>query len=167
MQKINPFEYYEDKLGVKIKYVISDKSKSLDSLGLISYKALNGRVKSKTCTEKQLRRSSLGLDALIEFNSLSQEWRDRITVKFGNPIEQIKESWFAKHYLADKKAFDYYVAHRYGENNDKKLKIELVEKYTYNASMLNTVIKVKDNRKASAKALGGVLLIFGKAYLKM
>jgi hypothetical protein len=156
MQKINPFEYYEDQLGVKIKYVISDKSKSIDSLGLISYKALNGRVKSKTCTEKQLRRSSLGLDALIEFHSLSQEWRDRITVKFGDPIEQIKESWFSKHYLADRKAFDYYVAHRYGDNNDKKLKIELVEKYTYNASMLNTVIKVKTNRKAYAKALGGV-----------
>jgi hypothetical protein len=156
MQKINPYEYYEDKLGVKMKYLISDTFKSIDTLGLIRYKALYGRCSSKTCTEKQLRRSSLGIDALIEFNSLSQEWRDRITVKFGNPTEQIKESWFAKHYLADRKAFDYYVAHRYGDNNDKKLKLELVEKYTYNASVLNTVLAVKNNRKAYAKALGGV-----------
>ncbi|MCI2229550.1 hypothetical protein MC378_10260 [Polaribacter sp. MSW13] len=156
MQKTNPYEYYEDKLGVKIKFLISDKSRSSESLDLIKYRSLSHRMNSKTCSEKQLRRSSLGLDALIEFNSLSQEWRDRITVKFGAPVEQIKQSWFAKHYIADKAAFDFYVAHRYGDNNDKKLKLDLVEKYTYNASVLNTVLKVKKNRKAYAKALGGV-----------
>ncbi len=156
MQKVNPYEYYENKLGVKIKFLISDKSKDLNTLSLIKYTSLYNRMKSKTCTEKQLRRSSLGYDALIEFNSLCQEWRDRITVKFGAPVAQIKESWFAKHYEADKKAFDFYVAHRYGDKNDKKLTLDLVEKYTYNASVLNTVIKVKANRKAYAKALGGV-----------
>lgn len=156
MQKINPYEYCEDKLGVKTKYLTSDKNSNLESLRLISSRALNARINSKTCCEKQLRKGSWGYEALIEFNSLCQEWRDRITVKFGNPAEQIKESWFAKHYLADRKAFDYYVAHRYGDNNDKKLKLELVKKYTYNASVLNTVIAVKNNRKAYAKALGGV-----------
>ena len=156
MQKTNPYEYYDNKLGVKIKFLISDKSRSSESLDLIRYRSLSHRMNSKTCTEKQLRRSSLGLDALVEFNSLSQEWRDRIAIRFGAPAEQIKKSWFSTHYLADKSAFDFYVAHRYGENNDKKLKLDLVEKYTYNASVLNTVIKVKTNRKAYAKALGGV-----------
>lgn len=156
MQKVNPYEYHEDKLGVKIKYLTSDKNSHLESLRLISGRALNSRVNSKTCVEKQLRKGSWSYDALIEFNSLCQEWRDRITVKFGAPQEQIKQSWFAKHYLADRVAFDFFVAHRYGENNDKKLKLELVEKYTYNASVLNTVLKVKTNRKAYAKALGGV-----------
>ena len=157
MQKVNPYEYYNDKLGVKTKYIINDEDlRDENTLLLISVNALGKRMRSKTMTEKQLRRSSLGLDALIEFNSLSQEWRDRITVKFGNPEAQIKQSWFSKHYIADKDAFEFYVAYRYGANNDKKLKLELVEKYTYNASVLNTVIKVKNNRKAYAKALGGV-----------
>lgn len=157
MLKINPYEYNDEKLGVKIKYLIKDINfRDENSLCLISTNALARRMKSKTCSEKRLRYPSLGFESLIEFNSLSQEWRDRITVKFGEPIEQIKESWFAKHYIADREAFDFYVAHRYGENNDKKLKLELVEKYTYNASVLNTVLKVKNNRKAYAKALGGV-----------
>lgn len=156
MQKVNPYEYYENKLGVKIKYLISNRNDALESLQLISRRALNARINSKTCTEKRLRRASLGFEALIEFNSLSQEWRDRITVKFGAPVEQIKESWFAKHYEADKKAFEFYVVHRYGDKNDKKLNLDLVEKYVYNASVLNTAIKVKNNRKAYAKALGGV-----------
>lgn len=156
MQKVNPYEYCNEKLGVKIKFLVSDKNSQPESLRLISGRALNARINSKTCNEKGLRKGSWSYDALIEFNSLSQEWRDSITVKFGAPVEQIKESWFAKHYVADKKAFDFYVAHRYGDNQDKKLKLDLVEKYTYNASVLNTVIKVKANRKAYAKALGGV-----------
>ena len=157
MQKINPFEYCNEKLGVKVKYLIKDiELRDENSLCLISANALGKRMKSKTCLEKRLRMPSLGFDSLIEFDSLSVEWRDRITVKFGKPVEQIKESWFAKHYLADKEAFNYYVAYRYGDRNDKKLTLELVEKYTYNASVLNTVIAVKTNRKAYAKALGGV-----------
>ena len=99
MQKINPYEYYNDLLGVKIKYLVSNRDNAPESLRLISRRALNARINSKTRCEKRLRRPALGFDALIEFNSLSQEWRDRITARFGAPIEQIKQSWFSKHYI--------------------------------------------------------------------
>lgn len=148
-----PFEHYNNKLGVKIKFLIFDRKPHPESLGVISYKALNGRIISKTCTETQLRRASLNYDALVLFSSLSQEWRDRLTVKFGSPKTEIKRSWFAEHYEADRKAFDFYAGYTYGEDN-RKLDLDLIETYTYNASVLNTVIKIKANRKAYAKALG-------------
>jgi hypothetical protein len=149
----NPFEYYNNKLGIKIKFLIFDRNPHNDTLGVISYNALHRRMNSATCTEMQLRRASLNYDALVLFSSLSQEWRDSLTVKFGSPKTEIKRSWFADHYEADRKAFDFYAAYTYGDDN-RKLDLSLIETYTYNASVLNAVIKVKTNRKAYARALG-------------
>ncbi|MDM1045910.1 hypothetical protein HX004_14215 [Myroides sp. 1354] len=151
-----PFEYHDDKLGVKIKFLIKDDkvvSAHEESLKLISYNALNKRMKSKTQPERELRRASLGFDALVEYDSLIQQWRDALVMKWKKPAEQIRESFFAKHYLSDRKAFDFFAAHRYGEN-DNKLEPEVIELYTYNASVLNTVIEVKNKRKMYAKSLG-------------
>lgn len=148
-----PYEYYNGKLGVKMSYLISDRNFHPESLKLISYNALYKRVNSKTQTEDQLRRACLNLDGLVLFSSLSQQWRDSLTVKFGSPQEGVKKSWFAQHYESDRNAFDYYNAHTYGDDN-RKLDTALIEKYTYNASVLNTVLKIRDNRKAYAKALG-------------
>ena len=151
--KANPYEYYDKKLGVKIGFIVSDIDKKHDeSLSLIAYNALYKRMKSDTCTEKQLRRASLNIDALVLFSSLSQNWKDALTVKFGSPKEEIKKSWFSEHYEADRKAFDFYAA--YTLVDGVKLDLKLVETYTYNASVLNTVLKIKQNRKTYAKALG-------------
>ncbi|NHN26795.1 hypothetical protein FIA58_014005 [Flavobacterium jejuense] len=149
----NPYEYYNNKLGIKISFLISDKSVDAESIKVITYNALFKRMNSDTCTEKQLRRASLNHDSLIEFNSLCQEWRNRITVKFGSPKQEVKKSWFEDHFEADKKAYDFFSAHTYGDDN-RKLPLDLIELYTYNASVLNTVIKLKTNRKAYARALG-------------
>lgn len=151
----NPYAYYDNKLGFKIKFLTSDRC-APNSIGAISYNALYKRMKSNTCAEQQLCRASLNMDALIEFNSLSREWKDIITSKFGSPKKEIKKSWFAQHYVADREAGTFFTAHRYGKNNDDKLDLKLIEQYIYNASVLNTVLEVKENRKAYAKALGGV-----------
>lgn len=156
MEKSNPYEYYDNKLGVKVKFLISNRNKSPESLCLMTYRSLKKRMDSSTCCEKQLRRGSLGQDALILFSSLSQEWKDAIAIKFGKPKAEIKKSWFADHYIADREAFDFFVAYRYGDKNNEKLDLKYVEQYTFNASVLNTVLEIKKNRKAYAKALGGV-----------
>lgn len=148
-----PYEYYNGKLGVKIKYLIFDFSVHDRSLRLIAYRTLKKRMDSSNCPETQLRRASLNYDALIEYNSLCREWKDSLTIAFGSPKTEIKKSWFAQHYEADRNAFDFFAAYRYGEDN-RKLDLKLIETYTYNASVLNTVIKMKDNRKNYAKALG-------------
>lgn len=151
----NPYEYYDNKLGVKIKFLICDRSNHPESLGLISYNALNLRFKSKTSIETQLRRASLNSDALVLHSSLCQDWKDSLTLKFGNPKTEIKKSFFASHYEPDRKAWDFYNAYTYGDDN-RKLDLKLIETYLYNASVMNAVINCKTNRKAYIKALGGV-----------
>ncbi|MEB3380303.1 hypothetical protein [Flavobacterium psychrophilum] len=148
-----PYENYNDKLGIKIKFLISDRHKHFNSLCLISYNAINKRLNSKTCPEKELRRASLGNDALVLFASLSQDWKDSLTVTFGHPQQEIKKGYFADRYFSDGIAKDFYLKHEYGEDN-KKLRLEYVELYTYNASVLNTVLTVKMNRKEYIKSLG-------------
>lgn len=149
-----PYEHYDNKLGFKIKYLIVDRDLHNDSLRLISYNAINKRFASDTCIEKQLRRGSLGCDALAVFESLSQEWKDLITVKFGKPQEEVKKSWFSQHYVADRDAADYYMGYRYGEHKNTKLEPTIITQYIYNASVLNTVMIMKSNRKQYLKALG-------------
>lgn len=151
----NPYEYYDNKLGVKIKFLIYDASAHSESLMLIAYRTLKKRIDSKTCVETQLRRASLNYDALVLHSSLCQDWKDSLTLKFGNPKTEIKKSFFASHYEADRKAFDFYAAYTYGEDN-RKLDLKLIETYTYNASVMNAVVSCKTNRKAYIKALGGV-----------
>lgn len=153
MNEITPYEYYNDKLGVKIKFLISDENKDEQSLCVIRSRALRKRMDSDTCSEKRLRRASLNSDALIEYKSLSQEWQDMLALKFDNPPKKVKESFFAKHYFTDGEAFKFYTSHRYGERNEKKLTTEQVELYTHNASVLNACISVKSDRKGMKKAL--------------
>lgn len=148
-----PYEYHEGKLGVKVRFLISDKNKDEDSLCLMTYRSFKWRMDSEKSAEKQLRTGSWAYEALVEYDSLSQEWRDMLNVKFGNPPEKVKESYFTQHYFTDGKALEFYQTHRYGERNEKTLTPEQIELYTYNASVLNTCILLKSNRKGMKKAL--------------
>ncbi|WP_155844997.1 hypothetical protein [Chryseobacterium daeguense] len=157
MIKETPYEFYNDKLCVKVKYLTSDRSHK-DTLHLMTYRAFKKRMDSLTSPEKQLRRASIGVDALVEFRSLCQEWQDLLTTTFGNPPEKVKENFFAKHYFTDNKALEYFKTHRYGERNEKYLDDETVLLYTYNASILNTVLTLKADRKGMKKALGSTTM---------
>lgn len=155
----SPYEYHNNTLGVKILWLVSDekgkKKKHPKSVSLIKYRSLSHRMNSKTCTEKPLRRASLGFDALVTFDSLCREWKDILTMAFPKPKKQAKKGYFAKHYEADRDAFDHFCRHRFGDNNERKLDPEVIETYTYNASVLNAVIAVRTNRKAYIKTLAG------------
>lgn len=149
----SPYEYYNGKLGVKISFLITDRKLDPNSMRFISYNALFKRMSSKNFTENQLRRASLNYPALVEFHSLCRDWKDALILKFGSPDREVKKSWFAENYEPDGKAWDYFNAYRYGEDQ-KKLDLKLIETYTYNASVLNTVIKIKNDRKNYCRALG-------------
>lgn len=151
-----PFEYHNGELGVKTKFLISDQNKHENSICVISYSALARRLKSNTRSERELRRASLGFSALVVFASLPEEWRSELTFRFGQPQKEVQQSFFSKHYSNDRKAFDFYMAHRYGDDGNKKLTPELIELYTYNASVMNTILAVRASRKAYAKAIGVV-----------
>ncbi|MRI64005.1 hypothetical protein EDM00_08395 [Ornithobacterium rhinotracheale] len=152
-----PYEYHNEQLGVKVKYLISDKKKChKDSLKLISYITLYKRLQSATCTEKSLRRASLGCDALVSFNSLDGVWRELIVQRFGQAPREVAKGYFAKHFEMDGEARAVYLAHRFGDEKNSRLDLEVVSLYTAQASVLNTITKVKTNRKAYIKAIGNV-----------
>lgn len=154
MNTATPYEYHNGKLGVKTSWLISDTKKHDTSFGFIKYRSLSHRLNSDTCVEQSLRRASLGFDALVLFESLCKEWKEIIELAYPKPKQTAKQSYFAKHYEADREAFDYFCAYRFGENNERKLDPEVIELYTYNASVLNAVINCKVNRKAYIKAIG-------------
>lgn len=141
-------------LGVKVSYLISDRAKNEQSLNLISYNALAKRINKASSQEKQLRRACIGSEALILWDSLEQKWRDELSVKFGAPNMDIKKSYFEQNYVTDKTAHEFYHAYTFGDDK-RKLPFDVIDEYTFNASVLNTVKIIKDNRKALRKALGG------------
>lgn len=154
MQNESPFIYYENKLCVKVRFLTSDRKPHDQSLQLITYRAFKHRMDSKSCTEKQMRNGSWGGGALVLYSSLSRDYKNALTMEFGNPKEEIKKSWFADHFVLDRDAGNFYTAHRYGANQDKKLDLDKIEEYIYNASVLNNVVQMKNNRKEYAKAHG-------------
>lgn len=152
-----PYEYY----NFKVKFLVSDKrDRHENSLRLINRRTLNHRLSSDTCTEKQLRKGSWGSEALVVFDSLDKVWREIIIQQFGEAKKEVPKSYFAKHYVFDADAKAHYLGHRFDTDGDdeQKLALDKVMLYAYQASVLNTVLEVKTNRKAYAKALGGVKL---------
>lgn len=158
-----PYEYIDKKLGVKVNYLTSDRKPHAKSLKLITYRALKWRMDSKTCTEEQLRSGSWGHCALIAFDSLCAEWKHMLHLEFKDPEQEVKKSFFASRYVTDAKAWEFFENYRYGDDNNKKLPPEVIELYVDNASVLNTCIKVKAERKNYARAIGGVKLDIWKS----
>jgi len=151
MSNESPYEFHQDKLGFKVKYLTTDRC-APDSLRLISSRALNKRMTNLSRHERRLRKPAIGLPTLVEYNSLSREWKNLIETTFGTAPKSIKKSFFAQHYFTDQEANRFYITYRYGDN--KRLSPKLIEQYTYDASVLNTVLAVKKNRGAYARALG-------------
>ncbi len=150
------YKFYDNEIGVAVQYLISDGDKKNESLSLIKYSTLRKRINSLNASEKQLKRASLNSPALINFNSLCTEWRSKLINKFGNPPEKIKESIFKQNYKLDDKALQFYTSFRL--QNNRKLDFNLIDKYVIQASVINTILNIKEDRKTYAKALGVVKL---------
>ena len=154
MNNDTPYVFHDGKLGFQIKYLIGGELAHNDSLKLITKRSINWRMNSKTSPEKRLRYPAYNSPSLVEFRSLSREWKDIITATFGNPPEVISKSWFSEQYIYDQKAYDFYCDHTYGDDNSTHLSTDLRQQYAYNASVLNTAIKIKANRKTYVKTIG-------------
>jgi len=145
-EKITPYDYHNGKLGVKIKFLQNDREPHEESLHLISYKAINQRMTKHTCAEKQLRRACKDFAALIEWDSISKHWQSCLILKFGKAPELASKTLFEQYYTIDKRAHTFFRDHRYGEFQIK-LSDELIDEYTMNASVLNTLTFIRENRK--------------------
>lgn len=151
-EKESPYEYYQNKLGVKISFLVSDKNVHPRSLRLMCYRSFKKRMDSETCRENQLRPGSFAYPSLVEFSTLHYDWQAQLILVFGKAPENIKKALFAKLYQFDQKAFEFFSEYTEGVER-RRLTTEKVYEYTYNASVLNTVSLIKSQRKAFRKSL--------------
>lgn len=146
-----PYKFIDDQLCVKFNFLTTN-SKEPRSLNLIAYRSLKHRCDSKNCTEIQYSAGSYSSQALVLFSSLEKSWREMLISTFGEPQKSVQVNWFESHYSPDRKAFDFYQAYTFDAGN--RLALDLVEAYTLQASTIQTILKVKANRTAYARALG-------------
>lgn len=151
---MTPYEYHNDQLGVKISYLIEDRFADELSIRVIKYRALRARMDRDSCREKELRRGCLNNSGLIYYSSIEQPWKDALSLKFGPPQEHIRKSLFQENYCLDTEAYNFYIGYTYGADK-RKLDLLLVDEYTYNASVLNAVGKVKALRTQLRNSKGG------------
>ena len=99
-----------------------------------------------------------GLDnyALIDYLSLPERYRIRFEQKYGDPVELIKEQCMKDRLKIDDAARTFFEDYRYDKAGEMvSLTERKKEEYTINASVLNELISILNDREGYRKALGG------------
>jgi hypothetical protein len=148
-----PYEYYNNQLGVKLSFLYNDKNVHPKSLRVICYRTIKHRMDSETCREQQLRPGSFAYAALVQFDTLHQDWQTQLLLVFGAAPQNIRKSFFANLYEFDSKAFEFYSNYVEGAER-RRLTQEKVYEYTYNATVLKMVTTIRERRIAFRKSLG-------------
>jgi len=95
---------------------------------------------------------------LVQFDTLRQKDKDKLTVQFGNPYEYLGKAPIKQLVQPDLNAESFYTAFRY--NGTSALPIETVQAYTKAASWLNMIIKCNEDKKFIKKELNLPLVTF-------
>lgn len=100
-----------------------------------------------------IRRACYATPALIEFNSLPTPARSVITEKYGEIEDAMKRKAFKDSIKTDAAALRFYSEFCLADG--RKLTPDKIAEYTINASVLNRVNEIINNRVVLRKALGG------------
>lgn len=106
-----------------------------------------------------------GLDgyARYSYSSLPERYRIRFEQKHGDPVELIKEKCMKDRLKIDDAARTFFEDYRYDKAGEMvSLTERKKEEYTINASVLNELISILNDREGYRKALGGVQRKYGK-----
>lgn len=98
---------------------------------------------------------------LIDYAELKPVYKEMIERRFGNPYEHVARTPILNMVVNDYRAHDYFLQYRYyiasgipGRNEEKKLPIGVVNKYTRAAAWLELVVRVMQDKKLLNKELG-------------
>jgi len=146
-----PYEYHNNQLGVQARVLFEGRNAADESLCLISDRALRNRIESgKTI---RLRAQAPNQPSLIKWDTVPREWQKLLVETFGEPQRQIKQSLFEKYYTRDSVAIEFYT--NYQLTDGKLLPDDVIDEYTMNASVLNTVELLYKKRYELRKSLRG------------
>ena len=89
--------------------------------------------------------------ALVEYESLPARFKDRFKLIWGDPYALVKESMMKDDIIIDRHAREFYS--EYILKDGTRMQDEFVEEYTMNASVLNLLLSMMKNMKASRRML--------------
>ena len=146
-EQANPYEYHNGVLGVQARFIFSSSkivTAHSKSLCLVSYVAFNRKLKDHKII--LLRPQGPNHPLLVRYDSLSEQWQNLLTIAFGEPKKQVRKTWFERLYERDMQAFDFYSRYRFPKGNQALTDNE-VDRYTLNASVLNTMQRMNKRRR--------------------
>lgn len=134
-----------------------------NNIPCISYsEIINGGILSKfdydnnkRANKLQLvRRACRGTEALIAYDTMPEQLKEKVRKVYGDNVRELAMQNPIKKWLQrDVKAADFYSTYRLP--NNLFLKAEKQQEYTANASVLNAIINLLNDKKSYRKALGG------------
>lgn len=146
-----PYEYHNDRLGVQARFIFKGKNADERSLQLIGERGLQKRIEKGQL--HRLRANGPNTPMLVSWLTLPPTWHRALIDAFGEPARKIKMSWFEQHYERDTSALYFFMAFRLPDS--RPLDDQIIDEYTLNASVLNTVEKVYNNRKGLIRTMKG------------
>lgn len=139
------FEYYnQNTLCVQASWLIEEAIVSEPN-----YKQL-----CKRGHFKKVQTGGNGRPALIEFETMRSDIKNKIIQLVGDPMEKTKHIQFIDYLVQDLKALDFF--NSFTLDNGDALPEKNIKEYTANASVLNAINTILTNKIAKRKALGGI-----------
>lgn len=139
---------YKDKICIEARelIILDEKRKVGSEKGLITEAAYSWLRKQRQITV--VKRGAPGFSALVDFESIRRDIRDRYVEIYGDPRDSIRTPGALETAVQpDEKARTFFVEWRYGIRKDEKLKPEIIEEYTLHARVLNAIIWLRDNKR--------------------
>lgn len=140
-------EYYKKYLCVTV-YELTRKDDGEAIMSLENYKSLVKRHRVNVVRQGK----GLGNYALIDYNSLPERFRVCFEEKYGKPEDIMRSQAISDSFIEDTIARDFFASHILPDGSH--LKDEKIDEYTTNASVLNEIIKIENDREALKRALG-------------
>lgn len=147
----NPYEYLKGVLGVQSRFIVSGRDAHPESLQLISDRGLRLKIEREQVI--RLRMRGPNTPVLVKFDTLPDKWQEAIVRVWGDPPKWIRQSLFEKNFVRDMTAFEFYSLHRFPD--ETSLDIDKINEYTLNASVLNTVGCIYEQRRQLRKEMRG------------
>ncbi|MDH6357214.1 kinase [Parabacteroides sp. PF5-9] len=131
---------------------VEELTRKDDGEAIMSFENYKTLVKRNRATVVR-KAGGFGVYALIDYNSLPERFRIRFEEKYGKPEEILKKQALSETLIEDTKAREYFADYRLPDGT--YLPTDKIDEYTINASVLNEIIKIENNRESLRKALGG------------
>lgn len=136
----------------------SELTSNCDGVAVINRNTLDSLFRRQRVRRVQ-RGGGFESCALIDYGSLPERYRVRYVDKYGDPLKRIKKQALKSSLKIDAKARVFFERYKYYKTGElTTLSKDLIEEYTINASVLNALIEIVNDRKMNIRALNGVVM---------